>query len=68
MTRKKKGPMRYRNVSGHERILMVTPTRPAKVGPDEIVEVTDDQAIQGLVGQEKMWEPVAEPVANEEKE
>lgn len=58
--------MRYRNVSGHDRVLMVTPSRGVKVAAGDVVEVSDQGAVKGLVGQEVLWEPVAEPVEEEE--
>lgn len=59
--RKKEGPMRYKNVSGQDRVLMVDKTSVTKVEAGATVEIVDEGLIAGLVGQESLWQPVTEP-------
>lgn len=56
----------YRNVSGHDRVLMVDRSSGVKVQAGATITVDDEGLQKGLVGQESVWQPVTEPDEQEE--
>jgi hypothetical protein len=60
--------MRYRNVSGQDRVLMVERASGVKVAAGDVIDVTEPGPVEGLRGQEAVWQPVTEPDDNEAAE